>query len=349
MFNQNNPTNCWLEEEKIDMCLLEDSWIDHFGRKISRNGFDTKHGPTFYTLGELQRDLQRFADKGETNRTRKSAINFGMLQIEDNHIDEDNREMLQVESKEIYTTKEFKILVDRVDLAKEMKKLNNSEFSCDKCHKDFASQSKLECHVVNVHVTKAYGCIKCTKRFKQKGQLKTHMQTVHEKLENYACELCDFTSSTKGNFTTHMRVHTGENPYKCDKCPEVFPQATQLHIHKRVHKSGNKCYCRFCGLYFDNISEYLTHKQRHEVENIKCDECKKSFISEEKLENHKKNVHIEKTLPCKICSKMFKTVSSLKNHTDEVHGDAKYFCPFCSYRTTRKDRIRLHREFVHEK
>ena len=336
MFNQNNPTNCWLEEEKIDMCLLEDSWIDHFGRKISRNGFDTKLGPTFYTLDELQRDLQRFStDNGET-KIRKSAINVGML---------------QVESKEIYTTptKEFKILLDRLDVVKEMNKLKNSEFSCDKCQKVFASSSKLESHIVNVHVTKAYGCIKCTKRFKQKGQLKTHMQTVHEKLENYACELCDFTSSTKGNFISHMRVHTGETPYKCDECPEAFPQATQLRVHKRVHKAGKKCYCRFCGLDFDNINEYLTHKERHEVENVKCDQCKKSFISEEKLENHKMNVHIERTIPCKICSKMFKTVYSLTQHTDQVHGDAKYACPFCSYRTTRKDRLRLHQDFVHDK
>ena len=97
----------------------------------------------------------------------------------------------------------------------------------------------IKAHIQYVHNKSVFKCDKCDYISQTKGNLKSYKITIHEKVKNYSCQVCNFTSFAKGNFVTHMRIHTGEKPYNCKICGERFTQQTDLNIHKRSHKPND--------------------------------------------------------------------------------------------------------------
>ena len=51
---------------------------------------------------------------------------------------------------------------------------------------------------------------------------------------------------------------------------------------------------------------------------FKCNQCEKTFCDNERLGNHKRNVHVEATWGCDICARVYKTKSDLRKHQKEI-------------------------------
>ena len=65
---------------------------------------------------------------------------------------------------------------------------------------------------------------------------------------------------------------------------------------------------------------------------FKCNQCDKTFCDNERLGNHKRNVHAEATWECEICARVYKTKGDLRKHKKRNHdpnGDIKA-CNICS-------------------
>ena len=49
-------------------------------------------------------------------------------------------------------------------------------------------------------------CPECGKKFAQKPNLKAHMKGTHEKIKDYNCSFCKYTSSYKSDVTRHVKL-----------------------------------------------------------------------------------------------------------------------------------------------
>lgn len=110
----------------------------------------------------------------------------------------------------------------------------------------------------------------------------------------------------------HLQAHKN---FKCEICSKAFTQLTILNVHKYSHKESKPHLCPKCGKRFKqawNLKLHLTlvcgddeearqkmiekrkaqYKSfREKKMNFKCDECSEGFVSERRLELHKKKIH----------------------------------------------------------
>lgn len=54
-------------------------------------------------------------------------------------------------------------------------------------------------------------------------------------MKPYACGFCEKSFYLKGDYTRHIRVHTGETPYKCRYCGRGFKQKGAMVRHEFLH------------------------------------------------------------------------------------------------------------------
>ncbi|XP_003739139.1 zinc finger protein 568-like [Galendromus occidentalis] len=57
-------------------------------------------------------------------------------------------------------------------------------------------------------------------------------KAVRDPNKPFQCNVCEYSSKSKSNFTIHMRIHTGEKPFACSECDYRTSQKGNLRIHK---------------------------------------------------------------------------------------------------------------------
>merc|ERR1712150_2830 len=50
-------------------------------------------------------------------------------------------------------------------------------------------------------------CSKCDKSFASKQVLKVHIRSIHEKIKDYSCDYCDYTTADGSNFRRHINKY----------------------------------------------------------------------------------------------------------------------------------------------
>ena len=66
-----------------------------------------------------------------------------------------------------------------------------------------------------------------------------HVFSVHEGKKQFKCEICDYSSSRKGNLKLHVAsVHEKNIPFKCEMCDYSCSLKSSLQIHvASVHEA----------------------------------------------------------------------------------------------------------------
>lgn len=146
---------------------------------------------------------------------------------------------------------------------------------CEKCNK-YINHCFTE-HMMTHNESRDFVCSVCEKRFTTIRYLKEH-EATHAAQGSYICELCGFTSKTKSNHNSHMRVH-GEKKHACDLCSMKFARSQGLRRHRMTH-TGEKPYsCKYCDQSFTLFMTHQMHERTHTGERpYKCQHCDRTFI-----------------------------------------------------------------------
>ena len=68
-----------------------------------------------------------------------------------------------------------------------------------------------------------------------KGELSPKPFTA-ESLVRFRCQYCTKGFTHRGDFTKHLRKHTGEKPYLCEFCGETYKIRRSLILHLEEEK-----------------------------------------------------------------------------------------------------------------
>lgn len=117
-----------------------------------------------------------------------------------------------------------------------------------------------------------YYCIQCKFYSTDKSDYVKHLKE-HEKVLQM-CQICGYTTASKGQFERHRRKHRDDRRFKCHLCDYKARHRMSLTYHLKTHdgkthKPGYSCHC---GFQTNDKGTVLKH-----VRACKADEPPKKF------------------------------------------------------------------------
>lgn len=89
-----------------------------------------------------------------------------------------------------------------------------------------------------------YYCIKCKFNTTNRSDYNKHLKVHGTVLQ--MCQICGYTTSSKGQFTRHKRKHKDEKRFKCHLCSFKSRHQMSLIYHLKTHEGDKKRFA--CGV-----------------------------------------------------------------------------------------------------
>ncbi len=163
----------------------------------------------------------------------------------------------------------------------------------------------------------------CQKGFKEKGNFITHIR-VHTGDKPFVCSVygCNKTFITKGNLKAHMTKHIGHSLYPCNfpACKKSYSQKSRYIIHLRTHNGYKPFTCSYkgCEKKFNEKGNMLAHERSHtQTKPYQCymENCYMTFKSSIILKIHlSSHGFSNKSFCCNKCDKEYTRYSTLMTH-----------------------------------
>lgn len=206
--------------------------------------------------------------------------------------------------------------IDHIDLTHTLKR--GSSFHCQHCEAKYIKITNLRRHFRECHMTtnKVRSCKFCPKVFYTKRLFFAHLRKVHSALASrYSCDICKKDFREISYIRRHMLRHIKE--IACPNCEVTFNEKSEFRKHKKL--CGERYMCHICSIVVFTKTSLEKHIVRMHLPSPPCDICGEEFTRQMDLDHHKKIAHSSKTKVCEQCGKTFFTENGLLSHVKFTH------------------------------
>ncbi|KAL3832718.1 hypothetical protein ACJMK2_024335 [Sinanodonta woodiana] len=199
-------------------------------------------------------------------------------------------------------------------------------------------------------------CTKCDYNGADFTDVTNHLRTFHEIETPLRCDVCERMFDRLKDLKFHLNRKHGPfekgGDFRCEKCTKSFHNEATLKWHmsyfhgERTNEPKMAKYtCDLCGFKSKALETHYQHRIRVHNEELKCQECRKSFTRATYLLNHMNIVHsTTKSAACEYCGKQFTHQRYLKSHRQRHTGEKKHACLICGSKFLNLSALKSHQE-----
>ncbi|XP_058813343.1 zinc finger protein 287-like [Topomyia yanbarensis] len=137
------------------------------------------------------------------------------------------------------------------------------------------------------------------------------------------CPICGKILVHKGNFTSHLKIHSDKKDYVCNICGKQYYIRRELQMHIESLHEKKTFVCNICGIkcaWRKGLQRHMKNKHSDESSlKHKCTYCGKAFLLPNQLRLHIMK-HTGDRITCDICGAGYRFNYMLTQHKIREHG-----------------------------
>lgn len=138
-------------------------------------------------------------------------------------------------------------------------------------------------------------CVQCDFKTLAEAEFRKHMLEMEHSNTLHICPICNYTTSSKAQYSRHKRKHKEERNYRCHLCNYKARHNMSLIYHLKSHnvpaERSPKFSCDKCGFSSHLKSEGLKHIKVCEEGKLYCDSCSYSTKRKSDMRRHRMRRH----------------------------------------------------------